>query len=472
MSFFVADSSSQNPLLFRWDQVLKASGSRPAISNPGTVLRTFAQIDEEARALQSRLQLFPAHSVIAVQIGNSVSWPALLIALFRAKLIPLPLGRHIENAELDLARKTCRAAGLITADADGLNIEATHDLPSFQWNEPVPDFLKLTSGTTSAPRAVRFRAGQLLADCENICATMGITDEDLNYGVIPFSHSYGFSNLIAPLIACGVPLVASEDRMPRAILEGLASSGATVFPGMPIFFQKLTELEAAPQLARLRLCISAGAPLPVATWKRFNALFGKSIHTFYGASECGGIGYQRDADNYEDGDAGLPMHGVNVEPGTGAEPARIVVRGAAVGDGYFPDSDDSALMNGAFQPTDIIAWTARGMRIVGRDSEWINVAGRKLNPLEIEQQMRLCPGIKEVVVFGIPSALRGEEPVACVAAGPETNLAEILRYCHRQLSPWQTPKDVWLVSEIPTNERGKISRRLLSDQYLTLTQRS
>jgi len=32
-----------------------------------------------------------------------------------------------------------------------------------------------------------------MADCEQICDTMGISDVDLNFGVIPISHSYGFS---------------------------------------------------------------------------------------------------------------------------------------------------------------------------------------------------------------------------------------------------------------------------------------
>src|SRR5690606_39188723 len=81
---------------------------------------------------------------------------------------------------------------------------------------PTPQFLKLTSGTTSAPRAIRFQAHQLVADCDHICETMGITDADVNFGVIPFSHSYGFSNLLTPLLCRGVALVASEDRLPRA----------------------------------------------------------------------------------------------------------------------------------------------------------------------------------------------------------------------------------------------------------------
>ena len=65
--------------------------------------------------------------------------------------------------------------------------------------ERAPALLKLTSGTTAAPRAIRFRSAQLLADAEQICDTMGITEADLNFAVIPLSHSYGFSNLITPL---------------------------------------------------------------------------------------------------------------------------------------------------------------------------------------------------------------------------------------------------------------------------------
>ena len=86
------------------------------------------------------------------------------------------------------------------------------------------DLLKLTSGTTSEPRAIRFSAVQLLADCDNVCDTMGLREDDLNYGVISFAHSYGFSNLITPLLCRGIPLVAASDIIPRAIVEGLRSS--------------------------------------------------------------------------------------------------------------------------------------------------------------------------------------------------------------------------------------------------------
>src|SRR5206468_13123590 len=166
---------------------------------------------------------------------------------------------------------------------------------SADWGEHSPSLLKLTSGTTAAPRAIRLRSEQLLADCNQICDTMGISDIDLNFGLIPISHSYGFSNLLTPLIARGVPMVLSRERMPRTVLVDLACTGATVFPGMPLFYQAFSEMENVPALPKLRLCISAGAPLLLGIARQFQEKFKVPVHSFYGASECGGICYDRDA---------------------------------------------------------------------------------------------------------------------------------------------------------------------------------
>lgn len=442
-------------------------------SPAGAVLRTFRDIEREAVDLERLFSDVPAHSVVAVQIGNSERWPALLLALVRRRLVVLPLGRHMENGELDLALETCRAAVLVTL-GDG-DLQLTRCAPvsprAFAWDEPVPDLLKLTSGTTSLPRAIRFRAGQLVADCESICDTMGITERDLNFGVIPFSHSYGFSNLLTPLLCRGVPLVASEDRMPRAILTDLACSGATVFPGMPVFFQKLAEMQNPPKCPALRLCISAGSLLPVEVAKAFTATFGLKIHAFYGSSECGGIAYDSSDDaRYEEGFVGPPMRGVGICP-AGDPGGAIEVRSPAVGDDYFPNRDAPKLGEGRFIPGDLVRCAESGLILIGRVSDVINIAGRKLNPLEVEARLAEYPGVKQVVVFGVPSALRGEEAVACIA-GDGVETPAMMRFCHGRLSAWQIPREMWIVPEIPTNERGKISRRALAESFLAHKGRS
>jgi long-chain acyl-CoA synthetase len=463
----VTDLAPENALLTAWKATLSRTATEPAIVAPdGTVLRTFADIESEADALRARLAGFSPCTIIALQIGNSQTWPALLIALFRACLIPMPLGRHMEVGEVARALHTCGAAALISSENGTLRIDSTATVHFRSWDFPAPHFLKLTSGTTSAPRAVRFRAEQLLADARNICRTMGIGRGDVNFGVIPFSHSYGFSNLITPLIAYGIPLVTSEDRMPRAILNDLTTSGATVFPGTPIFFQKLVELENASKPSSLRLCISAGAPLPKPVAERFAEKFGRKIHPFYGASECGGIAYDAgEAHAHQEGFVGTPMSGVRIEHPRNNEAAPIVVQSDAVGDAYYPEKDEAVLSGHRFRPSDLVRCDGDGLFIVGRSSDVINVAGRKLNPLELETRLLDCPGVKQAIVFGIPSTLRGEEPIACISTEPGTDSASIMRFCQAHLSAWQVPRDLWIVSEIPVNDRGKISRRTLADRY-------
>ncbi|HYR22910.1 MAG TPA: class I adenylate-forming enzyme family protein [Chthoniobacterales bacterium] len=463
----------KDTLLKRWEANLARKGDAPAVFNTrGEVERTFREIDKRARDFESKIDGFDAGSVIAVQIGNHEDWPSILIACLRRGVVVLPLEQSISDQQRDAALKICRVSGIIEKTATVRIIDNKRP----NWRGKNPALLKLTSGTTAAPRSVRFRSEQLLADCDQICDTMGISDVDLNFGVIPVSHSYGFSNLLTPLLARGVAMVLSQDRTPRAVLEDLTKTNATVFPGMPVFYQAFCEMKNVQPVPKLRLCISAGAPLPIATAKKFRERFGLPIHSFYGASECGGICYDREAKNEIEGFVGSPMKDVDLEMiDPSAEACQVRVHSAAAGDGYFPEVDEEKLSNGIFVPDDLLARDGSGFKIVGRVSDVINVAGKKVNPAEIEERLLCFPGVRQAVAFGRPAGagLRNEEVAACVVleVDPSTGLRtslrenEILEFCRNALSAWQVPKQIFIVDAIPTNERGKISRRELAKRF-------
>jgi acyl-coenzyme A synthetase/AMP-(fatty) acid ligase len=107
------------------------------------------------------------------------------------------------------------------------------------------------------------------------------------------------------------------------------------------------------------------------------------------------------------------------------------------------------------------------LKIVSRVSDVINVAGKKVNPAEVEAHLLRYKGVRQAVVFGrtTGAGLRNEEVAACVLASPEVNEGDLLRFCRTQLSGWQVPKRIFVVDTIPTNERGKISRRELARQF-------
>ena len=452
-------------LLQRWEAILAQKGDEPAIFNThGQVDRTFGGIDERARGFEPKIDKFADGSVIAVQIGNHEGAPSIFIACLRRGVVVLPLEQSMSDQQRDAALKVCRVTGIIEKAGTVRLID--NERPN--WRGKNPTLLKLTSGTTAAPRAIRFGSEQLLADCDQICDTMGISDVDLNFGVIPISHSYGFSNLLTPLIARGVPLVVSQDRTPRAVLADIAKTDATVFPGMPLFYQAFCEMENIPPLPKLRVCISAGAPLPIATAKKFREKFALPIHSFYGASECGGICYDREAKNEIEGFVGAPMKDVDLEMiDPNAQSSQARVRSAAVGDGYFPDADEEKLGNGIFVPDDLLARHGSGFKIVGRVSDVINVAGKKVNPAEIEERLLHFPGVRQAVAFGRPAGagLRNEEVAACVVANVDLRENELMEFCRTALSAWQVPKRIFIVESIPTTERGKISRRELAKRF-------
>ena len=464
---------SDDALLNAWAGTLLRKAGAPAIFDTGgEVTRTFGRIESDSQKFARDLEAFSAGEVIAIQIGNHPDWPALWLACRRRGLVVLPLEQSIGDGEREVALEICHVRAVVSAGPSRTGnpeiapMKTSAAATASDWQGHPPALLKLTSGTTAAPRAIRFQSEQLIADCNQICATMGIEEADVNFAVIPVSHSYGFSNLIMPLLVRGVAMVLSRDRLPRAVLSDIARTGATVFPGMPVFYQAFCEMEGLPELSKLRLCISAGAPLTASLARAFRDKFGRTIHSFYGSSECGGICYDRDGTVFEDGFVGTPMIGVEVTfIESSAEASQVEVGSAAVGDGYFPESDPNKLGHGIFRPDDLVARHAAGYKIVGRVSDLINVAGKKVNPAQVEAQLLKFGGVRAAVAFGRRSPQRNEEVAACVVLDRNVAEQELLEFCRGGLSGWQVPKRIFFVEAIPVNERGKISRRELAKRF-------
>jgi acyl-coenzyme A synthetase/AMP-(fatty) acid ligase len=441
-----------------WERVLADKRDEPALfSSDGSITRTFGQIEQERNQWRGRLSGFLPGDCVIGALGNDPSWPAFLLACWDTPLVLVPIEPDIPATQLEGILRLAQAQGIVRLQ--GIERFA---VPPLHWTDPRPDLLKITSGTTGAPRAVRTRQLHLLADCQNICRTKGIGSEDINFGVIPFSHSYGFSNLLSPLIYQGSALVCADDRMPRAIHQQLRTSKATVFPGTPALFQALASLSETQDLGAIRLCVSAGAPLVPAVSRAFFARFGLRIHNFYGSSECGGIAYDHDADP-ENPIAGSPMIGVELER-IGND--RIAVHGANVTDGYFPHPDRESLDGKRFVPGDIVEWSGATFRLVGRVSDIVNVAGKKVHPSIVEEHLRKFPGVMDVIVFGVPSHTRNEDLIAYVVGKQDLSRQALETHCRASLSTWQVPRNIQVVESLPTNERGKISRGELAKRYL------
>ena len=326
--------------------------------------------------------------------------------------------------------------------------------------------VRLTSGSTGRPRGVLVTAEQLLADARGIARSVGYRPNDTLITAVPLTHAYGFTHVLLMLVLQGTRPVLLEQPLPSLFLEALSLPGPLVVPGTPYLFSLLLQAAGRKKFKGLRLCVSAGAPLPADLSRAFKERTGVPIRTFYGASECGGIAYDRSREGIvPDGCVGTPLDGVQVnlvpQPSHEPGPGRVCVTSAAVALGYAADRSPD-LGDGRFLTADLGRFDAQDrLCLLGRSDRMINVGGRKVNPVEVETVLREVPGVRQAVVFGAPDRNRGQAVCACVVAARGLTREAILGACAPRLAPFKVPRRIEFVDSVPVNARGKTEYRSL-----------
>jgi acyl-coenzyme A synthetase/AMP-(fatty) acid ligase len=344
--------------------------------------------------------------------------------------------------------------------------------PAGPWPDAPVCHLKTTSATSGEPRLIAFTATQLAADAANLVATMGLRPDWPNLGMISLAHSYGFSSLVTPLLLHGIPLVLGGSALPEAVRRAAAALPAVTLPAVPALWRAWHEAGTIP--GNVRLAISAGAPLPVALERAVFDATGLKLHNFYGASECGGIAYDRSDTPRTDGAlAGEPV--ANVSVALQADGC-LAVSGPAVARGGWPRPVPS-LAGGVYRTSDLAALRDGRVYLLGRAGDVINVAGRKVAPETIERALLEHPGVREAVVLGLPAEDGRGEVIAAVvvtAPAPAVAVAEdgLRQFLLERLPAWQVPRRWRLEGAGLTNARGKVSRAALRQTWPACGNRS
>lgn len=467
------------PLLAAFEKLVADRADAPAIFalSEQRVL-TFEDLAAEAQAVRDALDAarVPDGSCVVDLVGNRASWFALFVACLARSNTLVSLSAEAPSSEVDKVSTRYHAAAIVRslpgsdAGAGGVTTSrlpgglelapCEHDDPA-----PYPDalVLKLTSGSSGEPKAVVVSEENLYNDGRHIVDAMGIGSTDVNYGVIPLSHSYGLGNLVAPLLIRGTGVALRELFLPSQLVEDARATAISVLPGVPFLFEQiLNQLGDAALPPSLRLLVSAGARIERPLVVSFKKRLAVKIHSFYGSSETGGITYDDDEDILDPLTVGTAMPETEV---TIDRDERVHVSGNAVAAGYVEPSDgetgqfaDSGFLTGDLGRFD----DRRRLFLTGRLSTFVNVAGRKVNPGETEDVLRTMPGVRDAKVIGLACDRRGQKLVAFIV--PRSNglsPLEVRSYCARELSPHKIPRDMILLDELPRTDRGKIDRNEL-----------
>ena len=502
----VVENSARDPVRTSAQQRPDA----PALIAGETVV-TWAELDRRVSMAAGRLAAgcVPGDRV-ALVLGNTVDFAVGYFAVLRAGLVAVPLNPGYTADELSFALTDSAAARVVADDAvlgrlwlsEGVAVPPSA-LLSGEPGAPHPvaaddlAVLLYTSGTSGRPKGAMLTHRALAANHDQLALieppVLDATDVVL-LG-IPFFHAYGLNTglgAIAHYGACGVLVDRFE---PAATLELIAKHQVTAVIGVPSMYAAWSREPAVREaLAAVRTAVCGAAPFEPVDAARFTAETGKTVLIGYGLTEADPVlTTTAVSDREKTGSIGRPLPGVSLllrtadgqvlwrdglvtdvaedaeidldlEVSAGTDPGEIVVRGANLFSGYWPDGHDGPDADGWWGTGDIAYADADGdLVLVDRIGELILVNGFNVYPAEIERVLDAHPGVAEAAVIAIADQLTGQAPYAYVvpALDPAPTPAELQVYCAAQLARFKLPAGIELVAELPHSPIGKVRKGAL-----------
>jgi malonyl-CoA/methylmalonyl-CoA synthetase len=455
------------------------------LAGPDGTWVTAAELEERTAAVAGRYAAAGLHTGdrILMSAAASVDLAVAHVAALRLGLVVVPVNTGFAAAEIANVAAAAQPALAVLDDPERLpGVPSTGPevaLPA----GPVPELdvagpddtglLVFTSGTTGAPKGVPLSHANLLASSASVDVAWRWTAEDRLVLPLPLFHVHGLGVGLHGTLLAGASAVILPRFEVDAVLDTIAATGATLLYGVPTMWVRLASSPRLAELGALRLCVSGSAPLDPDTFGALAAGIGSPVLERYGMTETGMLVSNPYDGERKAGSVGLALPGVELalarREGDGEPAAEILVRGLNVFGGYLGGGEaagaDAFTADGWFRTGDLGRADADGyLRIVGRSKELIITGGYNVYPRDVEEVLGRHPDVAEVAVVGLPDAEWGERVAACVVAAGDAGSADaraILDWAADQLAPYQRPRELRFVDELPRNALGKVVRSLL-----------
>ncbi|MDQ6649221.1 MAG: AMP-binding protein [Actinomycetota bacterium] len=334
-----------------------------------------------------------------------------------------------------------------------------------------------TSGTSGRPKGAMLSHRALLANLQQIGEIQPplAASDDVVLLVLPLFHIYGLNFGLGLVAYAGATGVLVERFDPTETLTQIRRHGVSSVVGVPqmyIAWSMLPDVDDA--MSSVRLAVSGAAPLPPAVLLRVLETTGHHIFEGYGLTETApAVTTTLMSEVAKPGSIGRPIPGVELrlldESGEEVDeddPGEIVVRGANLFSGYWPDGADGPDEQGWWRTGDV-AYADNGgdLFLVDRRRELILVSGFNVYPREVEEVLARHPDIAEAAVIGIAHPYTGESVKALVVLRPGARLSaeDVIDWCAVSLARFKCPTAVEFRDELPHSATGKVSKGRLRE---------
>ncbi|MEX0698797.1 MAG: acyl-CoA synthetase, partial [Acidimicrobiia bacterium] len=298
---------------------------------------------------------------------------------------------------------------------------------------------------------------------------------------LPLHHVHGIVNVVSCALWAGAVCDMASGFDAEAIWARLSSGDLTLYMAVPTIYHRLiaawNQADRDRQRGwsegcqRLRLMVSGSAALPVPVLESWREISGQTLLERYGMTEIGMALSNPLRGERIPGHVGRPLPGVEArlvdehdQPVGDGVVGEVQIRGDNVFLEYWdrPEATEAAFASGDWFRTGDVAVCHDGLyRILGRASiDIIKTGGEKVSALEIEAVILTHEQVEECAVVGLDDPEWGQRLVAAVVPiSGQVPTAESLRgWCRERLAPYKVPKDWHLVTELPRNAMGKVTK--------------
>jgi O-succinylbenzoic acid--CoA ligase len=435
---------------------------QPALLDASFAL-TWLQLDEQVQRVANALvaQGVGPGDRVALVLPHGRQMVEALWAIWSLAAVAVPLDPRLPSAERDRRIALVEATCTLTAEqptAEELPV-ASETVVRAPRHADTPALIIFTSGTTGTAKGAILSQGALIASARQHLDLIGVQPTDRWLASLPLFHVGGLGILVRSALA-QIPAALAEDFSAEAMADAIDRHQLTHLSLVATTLQRLLALRHALP-SGLRLAMIGGGPAPREMLEEAIGR-GLPVATTYGLTETASqvAVLPPGSPAALTASAGWPLSSSQIRiDGTEAE-GEILIAGPTLFSGYWQDEAASrqVLQGGWLHTGDVGRLGDQGeLWVGGRAQDLIISGGEKVTPYEVELVLRSHPAVLDAAVFGHLDATWGQVPWALVVV-PDRRIGaqSLLAHCRSSLAPYQVPKEIRFVSQLPKGPLGKV----------------
>ena len=335
--------------------------------------------------------------------------------------------------------------------------------------------IMFTTGTTGNPKGVCLSHYNIFSSALNINEFIGNGSDEVEVLGLPICHSFGLGRLRCNIIQGATIVLLGNFANVRAFFAAIEKYQATGFgmvPAVWAYIRKISGTRIAKYAPQIKYIEIGSAAMPLASKEELCKLFPTTrICHHYGLTEASRSTFMEYHSSPDLNTIGkevcdkvsvkiMDEQGNEVPPG---EPGEMCVKGNMVLRSYLlPEDNKNAFFGDYFRTGDSGRRDANGnLYLVSRLKEMINVGGKKVSPIEVEDAVFALGGVEDCAAVGIPdpNGIMGEVVKLFVQQPNCTRtLDEIAAHLSDKLPPYAIPVAYEWAPSIPKTSSGKKQR--------------